>query len=123
MTLEQANFLTSGLRMLVSENGLARHGLSSEWTRGTYVSQFESPVHGRMVIVNLDDDGAFGFRLREIDLLTDRQSRASDVPVEATSPPAPEAEPSTETAESSTEGSEQSGEGPSSPAGADAAGD
>ena len=117
MTLEQANYLTSGLRMLVSENGLARHGLSSEWTRGTYVSQFESPSHGRMVIVNLDDDGAFGFHLGEIDLLSDRQSRASDVPVDEASPPAPEAaEPSTETAEPSTETA-------GSPADADAAGD
>jgi len=103
MTLEQANYLTSGLRMLVSENGLARHGLSSEWTRGTYVSQFESPSHGRMVIVNLDDDGAFGFHLGEIGLLSESQRRTSDVPVDATSPPAPEAEPSNETGEPSNE--------------------
>jgi hypothetical protein len=96
MTLEQANYLTSGLRMLVTDDGLARHGLSSEWTRGTYVSQFDSPVHGRMVIVDLDDDGAFGFHLGEIDLLTDRRSRVSDSPVEAANPPAPDVEPSTE---------------------------
>ena len=83
MTFEQANYLTSGLRMLVSEDGLARHGLSSEWTRGTYVSQFESPVHGRMVIVNLDDDGAYGFHLGEIDLLPDSLSRPADAPGEA----------------------------------------
>ena len=103
MTLEQANYLTSGLRMLVSEDGLARHSLSSEWTRGTYVSQFESPVHGRMVIVNLDDDGAFGFHLGEIDLLTDRQSKSSDGPVEAANPPAPEGEPSTKTTDPSSD--------------------
>jgi hypothetical protein len=59
--------------MLVSEDGLTRHGLSSEWTRGTYVSQFESPVHGRMVIVDLDDDGAYGFTLEELELLLDNQ--------------------------------------------------
>jgi len=123
MTLEQANYLTSGLRMLVSENGLARHGLSSEWTRGTYVSQFESPSHGRMVIVNLDDDGAFGFHLGEIDVLTDSQRRASAVPVDEASPPAPEAEASTESAEPSTETAEPSNENVGSPANADAAGD
>jgi hypothetical protein len=71
--LHQANYLTSGIRMLVSEEGLSRHGLSSEWTRGTYVSQFESPVHGRMVIVELDDDGAYGFKLDELELLADPQ--------------------------------------------------
>jgi hypothetical protein len=103
MTLEQANYLTSGLRMLVTEDGLARHGLSSEWTRGTYVSQFDSPVHGRMVIVDLDDDGAFGFHLGEIDLLTDRRGGASDARVEAASPPTPEAEPSTEATDPSGE--------------------
>jgi hypothetical protein len=73
MNLEQANYLTGGTRMLVSADGLIRHGLSSEWTRGTYVSQFESPVHGRMVIVDLDDDGAYGFRLEELELLRDGQ--------------------------------------------------
>ena len=108
MTLEQANYLTSGLRILVSECGLTRHRLSSEWTRGTYVSQFESPVHGRMVIVNLDDDGAFGFQLEEIELLSDGQSRASDVLVDETSPPAPETRPSNETAEPSGEGMDSS---------------
>jgi len=92
MTLEQANYMTSGLRMLVSEDGLARHNLSSGWTRGTYVSQFESPVHGRMVIVNLDDDGAYGFHLGEIELFPDSQSRTADAPGEI--------EPSNESADS-----------------------
>jgi hypothetical protein len=122
MTLEQANYLTGGLRMLVSEDGLARHGLSSEWTRGTYVSQFESPAHGRMVIVNLDDDGAFGFQLGEIDLLTDRRSRASVAAIEAAGPPAPEEKSSGGSAEPSGENAEPSGEDAGSSADADAPG-
>ena len=78
MNLEQANYLTSGLRMLVSEDGLTRHGLSSEWTRGTYVSQFESPAYGRMIIVNLDDDGAYGFQLGEIELLSESDGASAN---------------------------------------------
>lgn len=108
MTLEQANYLTSGLRILVSEGGLTRHRLSSESTRGTYVSQFESPVHGRMIIVNLDDDGAFGFQLEEIELLSEGLSGASDVLVDETSPPPPATEPPSETAEPSGEGVDSS---------------
>ena len=120
MTLEQANYLTGGLRMLVSEDGLARHGLSSEWTRGTYVSQFESPAHGRMVIVNLDDDGAFGFQLGEIDLLTDRRSETSTAAIKAAGSPAPETESSRGSAESSSESPDPAGEGEGSSADADA---
>ena len=95
MTLEQANYLTSGVRMLVSDDGLARHGLSSEWTRGTYVSQFESPVHGRMVVVDLDDDGAYGFRLGEIEPLPDSQSGGTELSDGHSEPSNESADPST----------------------------
>jgi len=45
-----------------------------------------------MVIVNLDDDGAYGFHLGEIELFPDSQSRTADAPGEI--------EPSNESADS-----------------------
>lgn len=67
MTLKRANRLRSGERLRVSADGLSRHGLPGDPRVGEYVSQFESPVHGRMVIVHLDDRGNHGFRLDEVE--------------------------------------------------------
>ena len=69
MTIEEANYLTSGDRLRVSTGGLARHGVESGSGDGTYVSQFESPNQGRLVVVNLQDRGSYGFRLDELELL------------------------------------------------------
>jgi hypothetical protein len=69
MKLEQANYLGSGDRLRVLPDGLARHDIESENPVGTYVSQFESPKRGRLVVVRLDDGRTFGFQLDEVELL------------------------------------------------------
>lgn len=73
MTTEQANYLGSGDRLRVLTDGLARHRVETDNPVGTYVSQFDSPNHGRLVVVQLDDGPTFGFRLDEVELLA-RQS-------------------------------------------------
>lgn len=69
MTTEEANSLGPGDRLRVFPDGLTRHGLPAKPDAGTYVSQFESPVHGRLVVVRLDDGGAYGFRTDELERL------------------------------------------------------
>ena len=69
MNLEQANRLGSGDRLRVGTAGLERHGLGGDRKDGTYVSQFESPKNGRMVVVRLEGDAVYGFRLDEVELL------------------------------------------------------
>ncbi|MFQ5742429.1 MAG: hypothetical protein ACE5HV_02440 [Acidobacteriota bacterium] len=79
MDLTRANYLSSGERLRVSKSGLARHDLAEEPNEGTYVSQFESPVHGRMVVVRMDHDGAYGFSLKELEVLeTETSGRLSE---------------------------------------------
>ena len=65
---QQANHLGAGDRLRISPDGLERHGIDAENRAGTYVSQFESPKDGRLVIVRLDGGGTFGFRLDEVQL-------------------------------------------------------
>lgn len=72
MTLEEANYLGSGARLKVLPEGLERHGIDAQNPVGTYVSQFDSPRHGRMVVVRLDEGETRGFRLAEVDLLGGR---------------------------------------------------
>jgi hypothetical protein len=69
MKLEQANYLGAGDRLRVLAPGLERHGLDTPDPVGTYVSQFESPKLGRLVIVRLDSGETFGFPLDEVELL------------------------------------------------------
>jgi len=73
MNTEQANYLGSGARLRVLAGGLERHGVETANPAGTYVSQFDSPSQGRLVVVRLDDGPTFGFRLDEVELLA-RQS-------------------------------------------------
>lgn len=74
MTVREANYLTGGARLRVLKAGLERHGLESEDREGNYISQFESPAHGRMIIVDLSGDGAFGFALEELELASNGNS-------------------------------------------------
>ena len=69
MDVEQANYLGSGDRLKILPAGLERHGIHSNNPVGTYISQFESPKNGRLVIVRLDDGNTRGFRLDEVELL------------------------------------------------------
>ena len=69
MTLQEANHLGSGDRLVVMDAGLNRHGVGAEDGSGVYVSQFESQKNGRMVIVRLDIGETYGFRLDEVELL------------------------------------------------------
>ncbi len=80
MTVEEANYLSTGDRLRVNADGLSRHQLQGKAADGTYVSQFESPKQGRLVVVSLRAGGAFGFRLDELDVLRHRirQKDASD---------------------------------------------
>ena len=73
MKNEQANYLGSGDRLRVLATGLERHQLETDNPVGTYVSQFDSPKQGRLVVVRLDDGPTYGFRLDEVELLR-RQS-------------------------------------------------
>lgn len=68
MNRDQANRIGPGTRLRILQGGLERHGLSPDRRRGTYVSQFVSPVHGRMLIVRLDD-ASYGFRLDELEIV------------------------------------------------------
>ncbi len=80
MTVEEANYLSTGDRLRVSAGGLSRHHLQGKAADGTYVSQFESPKQGRLVVVKLRDGGAFGFRLDELEVVRHRvrQTDAAD---------------------------------------------
>ena len=80
MTIEEANYLSTGDRLRVNAEGLSRHQLQGTAADGTYVSQFESPNQGRLVVVRLRAGGAFGFRLDELYVLRHRvrQKDASD---------------------------------------------
>jgi hypothetical protein len=69
MKREQANDLGSGDRLRVLPAGLERHAIASAEPVGTYVSQFDSPRHGRLVVVRLDGGETCGFRLDEVELL------------------------------------------------------
>lgn len=69
MKLEQANYLESGDRLEVLPGGLERHHVETDNPVGTYVSQFESPKLGRLVVARLDSGQTFGFRLDEVELL------------------------------------------------------
>ena len=69
MKLEQANYLGSGDRLKILAEGLQRHRVDTDNPVGTYVSQFESPKLGRLVIVHIDNDETYGFRLDEVELL------------------------------------------------------
>lgn len=69
MTLAEANYLGSGTRLKVLSEGLERHGIGSRNPIGTYVSQFDSPKLGRLVVVRLDEGEMRGFRLAEVELL------------------------------------------------------
>jgi len=72
MTVEEANYLSTGDRLRVTHEGLSRHDLQSRSDEGTYVSQFESPNQGRLVVVRLTNGNAYGFRLDELDTLRHR---------------------------------------------------
>lgn len=69
MTVEEANYLGPGDALRVSAEGLQRHGLDGRSVQGSYVSQFESPKQGRLVVVRLPDTRAFGFRLEELEIV------------------------------------------------------
>ena len=69
MTLEEANYLSPGTRLRVLRGGMERHRLEPAESEGIYVSQLESPVHGRLVVVNFTDQGAYGFRLDELEIV------------------------------------------------------
>jgi hypothetical protein len=69
MKREQANYLGSGDRLRVLPAGLERHALENDNPVGTYVSQFDSPKLGRLVLVRLDSGETRGFRLDEVELL------------------------------------------------------
>jgi len=73
MTPEQANHLGSDARLKILPAGLERHEIRTENPVGTYVSQFQSPKLGRLVVVRLDDGETRGFCLEEVELL-DRRS-------------------------------------------------
>jgi len=66
LALATANLLRSGTRLKVLRPGMVRHDLEGESAEGRYVSQFDSPVHGRMVVVHLPGRGNYGFRLDEL---------------------------------------------------------
>lgn len=66
LSLADANVLRSGTRLKVQRGGMMRQDLEGESAEGRYVSQFESPVHGRMIVVHLPGRGNFGFRLDEL---------------------------------------------------------
>jgi len=81
MTVEEANYLGPGDALRVSVEGLVRHGLDERSVQGSYVSQFESPKKGRLVIVRLPDTRAYGFQLDELEivrLLRRKRVRPSD---------------------------------------------
>lgn len=68
MTREQANVLQHGARFRIRTEGLVRHGLAVDNRMGSYVSQFESPVHGRMIVVLLAAGDRYGFTLAELEI-------------------------------------------------------
>ncbi len=68
MTVEEANYLGPGDAVRVSVEGLQRHGLEGRSVQGNYVSQFESPKNGRLIIIRLPDTRAYGFRLDELEI-------------------------------------------------------
>ena len=70
MNVEQANYLGSGDRVKVLAEGLERHHVATDNPVGTYVSQFDSPKRGRLVVIRLDDGQTLGFQLDEVELLT-----------------------------------------------------
>ena len=72
MNLEQANYLGSGDRLRVLPDGITRHDVETDNPVGTYVSQFESPKRGRLIVVRLDDGPTLGFQLDEVELLARR---------------------------------------------------
>jgi hypothetical protein len=74
MNLEQANYLGSGDRLQVLPEGLRRHGIETRNPVGTYVSQFDSPKHGRLVVVRLDEGETRGFKLDEVEILGRRKA-------------------------------------------------
>jgi hypothetical protein len=69
MTVEEANYLGPGDALRVNAEGLHRHGLEGRSAQGSYVSQFESPKNGRLIVVRLPDTRAFGFRLDELEIV------------------------------------------------------
>lgn len=74
MKLEQANYLGSGDRLEILAAGLERQGIRSANPVGTYVSQFESPQRGRLIIVRIDNAETYGFQLDEVELLGRRSA-------------------------------------------------
>lgn len=72
MNIEQANYLGSGDRLRVLAEGIERHTIATDSPVGTYVSQFDSPKRGRLVVVRLDDGQTLGFQLDEVELLARR---------------------------------------------------
>ena len=72
MTIEEANYLSAGDRLRVSSRGLSRHDAQEASGEGSYVSQFESPGQGRLVVVKLESGGTFGFRLDELEVVRPR---------------------------------------------------
>lgn len=67
LALPDANLLRSGTRLKVLRRGMVRQDLEGESAEGRYVSQFDSPVHGRLVVVHLPGRGNYGFRLDELE--------------------------------------------------------
>ena len=74
MKLAQANYLGSGDRLEILAAGLERHDIDTTNPVGTYVSQFESPKRGRLIIVRIDNDETWGFQLDEVELLGRRSA-------------------------------------------------
>ncbi len=69
MKLEQANYLGSGDRLEILAAGRERQDIDTANPVGTYVSQFESPKRGRLIIVRIDNGKTYGFQLDEVELL------------------------------------------------------
>lgn len=74
MKLQQANYLGSGDRLEILAAGLERHDIGTADAVGAYVSQFESPKRGRLIIVRVDNGEAYGFQLDEVKLLGRRSA-------------------------------------------------
>ena len=77
MTAEEANYLGPGDELRISAEGLQRHDLEGRGAAGAYVSQFDSPKNGRLVIVRLAGQGSYGFRLDELEVVRLLRKRAS----------------------------------------------
>ena len=51
MSVEEANYLSTGDHLRINADSLSRQELQGKAADGTYVSQFESPKQGRLVVV------------------------------------------------------------------------